>query len=268
MPPPAPTRDAAPPARSRLGPLGFTLVELLVVISVIVLLVALLLPALQSAREAARDAICRSNARQVCLAFFVYAADHASRLPVTANGQATHDWLTYGGGLYAINRAPNVGKLFPYMSNAAAAYRCPSLPAGIPRSAVGSNGKFDYTAFSAFTGARMQSLSVRARVFPDHSSSAGAFDVLTPLIVEEDPSRINNNDIEGCHSRYDLMGAWHSSGSNYAAIDGSAHRIVNPLSATLFRADRWTSLAPSGAWQNIGPDGNTVKNLPGYWDTR
>jgi prepilin-type N-terminal cleavage/methylation domain-containing protein len=54
------------------GPLGFTLVELLVVISILGVLVALLLPAIQAAREAARRATCFNNQKQVSLAVAEY----------------------------------------------------------------------------------------------------------------------------------------------------------------------------------------------------
>lgn len=51
--------------------IGFTLVELLVVIAIIATLIGMLLPAVQSARESARRSQCMSNMRQIGLAFQV-----------------------------------------------------------------------------------------------------------------------------------------------------------------------------------------------------
>jgi len=61
----------APPAV-----VGFTLVELLVVITIIGILIALLLPAVQAAREAARRATCKSHIRELSNAVQSHLAKH------------------------------------------------------------------------------------------------------------------------------------------------------------------------------------------------
>ena len=58
---------------ARRNRVGFTLVELLVVITIIGMLMSLLLPAVNSAREAARRAQCMNNMREVSQALLTYA---------------------------------------------------------------------------------------------------------------------------------------------------------------------------------------------------
>jgi prepilin-type N-terminal cleavage/methylation domain-containing protein len=57
---------------------GFTLIEMLVVIALIAMLISILLPALGRARRTARLTICQSNQRQMGTALSSYAADFKS----------------------------------------------------------------------------------------------------------------------------------------------------------------------------------------------
>lgn len=61
--------------------MGFTLVELLVVVAIILLLIALILPAVQRAREAANKATCANNLRTIGQGISLYLANHGNYFP-------------------------------------------------------------------------------------------------------------------------------------------------------------------------------------------
>ena len=62
--------------------LGFTLVELLVVIGIIALLISILLPALSKSRSAANEVKCQAQLKQVVTAMILHANDHKGFMPL------------------------------------------------------------------------------------------------------------------------------------------------------------------------------------------
>jgi prepilin-type processing-associated H-X9-DG protein/prepilin-type N-terminal cleavage/methylation domain-containing protein len=64
--------------------MGFTLVELLVVIGIIGLLISILMPALSKARESAKTTQCISNLRQMAIAAQMYANENHGFFPIAS----------------------------------------------------------------------------------------------------------------------------------------------------------------------------------------
>lgn len=71
-------------------PIGFTLVEVLVVVAILAIVVALVLPAVQSVREAGRRTHCTNNLRQLVLAATLHESAHG-HFPLGAESRAWPD---------------------------------------------------------------------------------------------------------------------------------------------------------------------------------
>src|SRR5688572_2069456 len=83
------------PRRLRLG---FTLIEILVVIAIVALLAAILFPGFAKARENARRASCQSNLKQIGIGLMQYTQDFDGRYPLLFEGVDVEDgaYFTHG----------------------------------------------------------------------------------------------------------------------------------------------------------------------------
>ncbi|HYW81232.1 MAG TPA: DUF1559 domain-containing protein, partial [Thermoguttaceae bacterium] len=93
-------------SRRHAGRLGFTLVELLVVVAIIGILIALLLPAVQAARESARRLTCTNKLKQIGTALQTHHEAYGSFPPGVPS--CTHNnWITGGQEAGAFCQGPN-----------------------------------------------------------------------------------------------------------------------------------------------------------------
>jgi prepilin-type N-terminal cleavage/methylation domain-containing protein len=250
--------------RIRRSVRGFTLVELLVVIGIVTVLISVLLPALVRARESARSVACANNMRQLMAGFLAFAAEHDGSLPgnYVDGGDPNPDHRDWLGAAISFRDAPQKGTIFPYVNKQASIFRCPSLHESPPAPGSefgiggGSNGRFDYSAFLCFTGARI--VNVRATSELRYATGHSAI-FPTPIIAEEDPQwYLNTGDLEGGHANDDRLTHTHRNGGYYAAIDGSVFWSTEPIGTNCWN---WFSKTPKGKAQAMGQGG-----LFGWWN--
>lgn len=246
---------------------AFTLIEMLVVIAIISLLISIVSPSLRGSREAARGIKCMAHMRQLSVATGMFTDEHKERLPGIM-GAAWVNRNVSGGGCWLSNppsgqsywqAALQTGEIWSYTGTETGIYRCPSLQKGTLGSGVGSNGKFDYSAFHAFAGARIYKLPKDSTIIASGYSDRV---VRTPWIIEEAPDRyINTSNIEGGFGGGDFMGNWHNGGANLVAFDGSAIALLNTRDLT---SSSFTAFTPSNQLTILASHGSGW----GGWDNR
>jgi len=244
-------------ARRRRGGLdAFTLVELLIVITVIGVLMALLIPAVQEALRVAHAIQCKSNVRQLTLAFLKYAKDHDGVLPGNYLDEpgVDGDWLgvntTEDGPDNPWENAPQKGTLWPYMGGqegvedvgVMGVYVCPSDAAG--------NGRFSYSAVLALTGVPVSTLYRGAilTVLDEHGEEKKVHTAM-PLLVEEHPlHNIGGSSREGGFSGDDRLATRHGGGAHIGFVDGRVERIRVPDG---WRAEDLILITPAGQRRDL-----------------
>lgn len=120
------------------SPLGFTLVELLVVISIIAMLLSILVPSLSAARRKARKVVCQSNVKQWGVMLVLYTGDNDSRFFPGPSGKVpppSDPWDT--GDVWAI-------ELEPYYFGDSKIRLCPEAIKGEPMDVENNPFTLDY----------------------------------------------------------------------------------------------------------------------------
>ena len=105
----------SPVCRPRARPLGFSLIELLVVIGIIGVLTALLIPAVQSSRTAASRTACANTLRQLGLA----AHHHVSARGYFPSGSVAKEFPSDPQHAWTFFRWSALAQLTPFLENAA-----------------------------------------------------------------------------------------------------------------------------------------------------
>ena len=132
-----PERALIPRARPQNG-LGFTFIELLVVIGIIAILAALLLPALGKAKSSARSSVCLNNLKQLQVAWHLYSVDHHDELPSNhwsannwsdscpqGHGSSADAWVLGNATIEKTTLTIENGSLYPLTAQAGI-YHCPA----------------------------------------------------------------------------------------------------------------------------------------------
>lgn len=219
---------------------GFTLVELLVVIAVIAILAALLLPALGQAKGRAQSIACMSNIKQLSLAWFLYADENDGQLvnnhgkPQTLSDRKTwaNNVLDWSASDDNVNPKYLTDSLLgPYTGRSEAIFKCPA-----DRSVSAAGPRNRSVAMNAMVG---DPGSLTNAFNPDYVQYFKSADITTPadifVFLDENPRTINDGFFVNHLDKYEwgnLPGTYHNNAANLSFADGHTewHRWGAPSS--------------------------------------
>ncbi len=232
--------------------LGFTLVELLVVIATIAILAGLLLPVLSKAKGKARGVFCLNNTRQLGLAWIMYADEHDGRLPYNLGGNETRSFAPHSNlnwvnnimdwDVVANSDNTNIvtisqASLGPY-TKAVSVYRCPGdFVLSEDQKHAGWAGRIRSYSMNAMMGDAGELSASGANLNnPDYVQFFRISSIPTPaqffVFLDEHPDSINDGYFlnKADSSKWiDLPASYHDGAAAFSFADGHSeiHRWRN-----------------------------------------
>jgi prepilin-type N-terminal cleavage/methylation domain-containing protein/prepilin-type processing-associated H-X9-DG protein len=229
---------------------GFTLLELLIVVAIISILAAMLLPALARSKARAQAIFCMNNSKQLALAWTMYSGDNNDRLVYNLGGDANRQSLAprdqpnWVNNIMDWETSPdntntdfvNTSMLGAYASFAATIYKCPADKAlSTVQKEAGWTARVRSVSMNAMIGNPGQLLQGGANVNnPNYLQFLKESDIQNPstifVFLDEHPDSINdgyflntNAPSSGEYTQpewVDLPASYHNGGGSFSFADG------------------------------------------------